>query len=93
MRHLQTRRNQTDDYVAKVSRAFGHQTVRDTGSGTPLDDGGGVVLCLSIEVREEFFVVRMVFEDHTNVLVTWLSSHELDVVELKEVVGLLFADG
>lgn len=82
-----------DDFVAEVSRTVGHQTVGDIESDTPLNDGGGGVLGVVVEVCKEPLVVRMVTTKHKYVLVACLSRPEPDVVKLQQVVGLCAVEG
>lgn len=93
LRQLPTLCDQTCDFVAEVRGTVGHRSVGNIESSTLLHDGGGGVLGVGAGVRVEPLVVRMVVAEHKEVLVALFSSPELDVVGLRQGVGLCAVDG
>lgn len=93
VRNLETFRDKADSVILEVRQPIGHQCVRYSEGGAPLDDCRDSVFRVGAWKTEKPLLIRRVVSKHQNILVVVLAWPEVDAVELDEVVRLRAMDG
>lgn len=88
VRSFETSGHKKSSLILEMSRPIGHEANGNAVGGAPINDGVCGVFRLRVRDAEKSLLVRMVVEQHQDVLLAAVSWPKVYVIELHEGFGL-----